>query len=356
VARAAGARRGDAVVRERLLAPLGMAETRMRGAELASGAAAANLARPHDLVADTLRPLPDWTRRLVDGVAPAGAMYSTAADMTRWLRFLLAGGRLPDGRRLISEGAFAELFAPQALVPADEFYPSARLTRPAFTAYGLGWFLQDYRGEKVAYHTGSIDGTVALVGLLPARHVGMVVFANRDHAELRHALMLRLFDAHLPSPATPAGPRARWRRARWRPRRATGAPSCARSTTAPRAPAASPAPPTVHGRPTRVRRAPRPTTPALYARLAPRRCAIVRDEARRAGAPALAPSRGRPRAARRRRTSPPARARRSDGAHPGPPSRRAARRPPAHPHGGRPRVSTHGLTSPSRPAPHGRRN
>jgi hypothetical protein len=180
-----------------------MRETYTRGADLPPDAR--NVARPHDLVADTLRPLPPWTHRLVDGVAAAGSMYSSAADMTRWLRFVLAGGRLPDGRRLVSEAAFAELFTPQTLVPADEFYPTARLTRPAFTAYGLGWFLQDYRGEKVAYHTGSIDGTVAIVGLIPARRLGIVVFANRDHAELRHALMFRAFDAHLSG----AGARAR---------------------------------------------------------------------------------------------------------------------------------------------------
>lgn len=210
VARAAGTS-WDAVVRERLLAPLGMTETRTRGAELpaAAGHRAANVATPHDLVSDTLRPLPAWTQRLVDGVSPAGSMYSSAADMARWLRFLLAGGRLPpptpgdtSGRRLVSDAALAELFAPQSLVGAEEFYPTARLTRPNFTAYGLGWFLQDYRGEKVAFHTGSIDGTVALVGLLPARHLGIVVFANRDHAEVRHALMLRAFDASLDAPGT----------------------------------------------------------------------------------------------------------------------------------------------------------
>jgi CubicO group peptidase (beta-lactamase class C family) len=215
VARADGAPSWDAVVRARLLAPLGMSATRTRGSELPTdvprtcrgGLAACNVARPHDVVADTLRPLPGWTQRLVDGIAPAGSMYSSAAEMTRWLRFLLAGGHLPDGRRLVSEAGFAELFAPQTLVPAGEFYPTARLTRPAFTAYGLGWFLQDYRGEKVAYHTGSIDGTVAIVGLLSARRVGIVVFANRDHAELRHALMLRAFDAHLDARAggVPAG-------------------------------------------------------------------------------------------------------------------------------------------------------
>jgi hypothetical protein len=43
-------------------------------------------------------------------------------------------------------------------------------------------------------HTGSIDGMSALVGLLPDRPVGIYVLANLDHAELRHALMYRLFD------------------------------------------------------------------------------------------------------------------------------------------------------------------
>ncbi len=49
-------------------------------------------------------------------------------------------------------------------------------------------------------HTGSIDGMVAIVGLLPAHDVGVVVLANRDHAELRHAIMWRVFDAYLGVP------------------------------------------------------------------------------------------------------------------------------------------------------------
>lgn len=209
---AAGGAPWDALVRTRLLEPLGMRETRTRGADVAG---LADVARPHDLVRDTLRPLPDWSRRLVDGIPPAGAMYSSVSDMTRWIRFLLDSARTPADapggrRRLISDTAFAALFAPQTLVSAGEFYPTARLTRPAFMAYGFGWFLQDYAGEKVAYHTGSIDGTVALVGLVPARRLGVVVFANRDHAELRHALLWRVVDAHLRDARSAAIPARDW--------------------------------------------------------------------------------------------------------------------------------------------------
>jgi hypothetical protein len=123
-------------------------------------------------------------------------MYSNVEDMARWIRFLLRDGRLGDSS-LVAPATVAELFRPQTIIPTSSFYPTARHTQPHFTAYGLGWFLQDYRGEFVAMHTGSIDGYVAIVGLLPERDVGVVVFANRDHAELRHAIMWRVFDAYL---------------------------------------------------------------------------------------------------------------------------------------------------------------
>ena len=182
----------DALVRDRILSPLGMTSTVTQGRFLPPGA---DVALPHDLVHDTLQVIPG-VGSLVDGIAPAGAMYSNVEDMARWLRFLLAGGRLGDSA-LVAPGTFAEFFQPQTIIPTASFYPTARRTHPHFTAYGMGWFLQDYRGEFVAFHTGSIDGYVAIVGLLPERDVGVVVFANRDHAELRHAVMWKVFDAYL---------------------------------------------------------------------------------------------------------------------------------------------------------------
>jgi hypothetical protein len=68
------------------------------------------------------------------------------------------------------------------------------LARPHGFSYGLGWFIQDYQGEVVWMHTGSIDGMSAIIGLLPDRRTGVYVLANTDHAELRHALMYEAFD------------------------------------------------------------------------------------------------------------------------------------------------------------------
>jgi hypothetical protein len=52
----------------------------------------------------------------------------------------------------------------------------------------------------VNFHTGSIDGMVAIIGLIPDERLGVYVLANLDHAEVRHALMYRVFDAYLGSP------------------------------------------------------------------------------------------------------------------------------------------------------------
>ena len=152
-----------------------------------------NIAFAHDYVNDTLRVIPRYG---TDNIGPAGAMYSSVSDMAIWMRFLLDSARL-GGKRLLSARGYADLFAPHILVDEKEFYPTAKLTHPRFQAYGQGWFLEDYRGEFVAFHTGSIDGMTAIVGLIPERRLGVVIFANRDHAELRHALMYTVFDRYL---------------------------------------------------------------------------------------------------------------------------------------------------------------
>jgi CubicO group peptidase (beta-lactamase class C family) len=194
-ARAAGGKTTwQALLRSRIYEPLGMSESYPDERELrASGVT--DVTAPHGIINDSVRRLP-ITSALVDPIAPAGAMFSSATDMAKWLRFLLDSGQV-GGRRLVSQRNFQQLFTPQQVVPPREFYPTARLTRPHFQAYGLGWFLEDYRGEFVAFHTGSIDGRSALVGLLPDRRLGVAIFTNLDHSELRHALMYTVFDRYL---------------------------------------------------------------------------------------------------------------------------------------------------------------
>jgi len=187
VIEAAGGRPWDQMMRTRIFEPLGMRATLATASTLSKQP---NVAMPHDVVDGTLRVIENAS---VDGVAPAGSVWSNVEDMSKWMRMLLDGGRV-NGRVLLEPDTVAELFRPQAMVTRQAFYPTARLTKPHWTTYGLGWFQQDYSGRAVDFHTGSIDGMVAIHGLMRDERLGVFVLANRDHAELRHALMLNVFD------------------------------------------------------------------------------------------------------------------------------------------------------------------
>ena len=180
-------------VETRIFEPLGMSRT---VATLAGTTGKSNVASPHFKVAGVPRVI---TNAAVDPVAPAGSIWSSVVDMAKWAAFMLDSGRV-DGRPLLKPATWAELFKPQTMVPSRDFYPSQQLTKPHWMTYGLGWFQQDYRGHMIQFHTGSIDGMVAIIGLIPDEHVGVYVLANLDHVEARHALMFRAFDTWLGTP------------------------------------------------------------------------------------------------------------------------------------------------------------
>jgi CubicO group peptidase (beta-lactamase class C family) len=204
IAATTGGATWQALMRNRIYQPLGMTESYPDAREM-QAAGVTDVTSPHGIFRDTVRVLP-VAAPIVDPIAPAGAMFSSVTDEAKWLRFLLDSARV-GGKRLVSARGFAQLFTSQQMVPPGEFYPTARLTHPHFVGYGMGWFLEDYRGEYVAFHTGSIDGRSAIVGLIPDRRLGVAIFTNLDHSELRHALMYTVFDRYL---GPPAGARHDW--------------------------------------------------------------------------------------------------------------------------------------------------
>src|SRR5262249_31797763 len=48
-----------------------------------------------------------------------------------------------------------------------------------FLAYGLGWFLFDRAGRKIAEHSGGIDGFITEEILVPEEKLGVIVLSNR---------------------------------------------------------------------------------------------------------------------------------------------------------------------------------
>jgi hypothetical protein len=118
--------------------------------------------------------------------------------MTRWVRFQLDSARV-GGKRMVSTAAFVETHTPHVVIRRDS---TAREANPFthFASYGLGWFLNDYRGRELVFHGGNLDGMSALVAMMPGENIGMVVLTNLDGSTLPTVLVRRAFDALLGAP------------------------------------------------------------------------------------------------------------------------------------------------------------
>jgi CubicO group peptidase (beta-lactamase class C family) len=158
VARVSGMTFQEFVTR-RIFAPLGMSDSLFTGPELAKRP---NVTGAHLIEQGVARETqPYWSPE------PLGAagVQSSVADMAQWLRMLLAKGTL-DGKTVVKSDTIAEVLKPQMLL-ASIGYPAARQANPHFYAYGLGWFLQDYKGRLLAMHTGSLYGANAIAAIVP---------------------------------------------------------------------------------------------------------------------------------------------------------------------------------------------
>lgn len=174
-------------VAERIFTPLGMKNT---FSNYALSQNYANRSKAHYEVDGKIIVIPE---SVADTIAPAGAVWSTAGDIGKWVNFMLGNTTVGD-KQLLKPATLKEILKPQAMVSAGGFYPTTALTKPHWTTYGLGWFQQDYRGEMIDFHTGSLAGRTAIIGMMPDKNVGVYIFGNLDHAELRHALMFKVFD------------------------------------------------------------------------------------------------------------------------------------------------------------------
>lgn len=112
----------------------------------------------------------DGNARLLHGIAGHAGVFSTASDLSRFCRMLLAGGQL-GGRRYLKEATVRAMFAPHVI---------GESTR------GLGWDISSpYSRTLGAYfpmgsvgHTG-FTGTA--IWMDPATGVYMILLTNRVH-------------------------------------------------------------------------------------------------------------------------------------------------------------------------------
>ena len=99
------------------------------------------------------RAIPDWQLGVL---ASAGALYSTAADLARFLQACLTPAATP------LEPAIRATLTPRRAIPGGEI--------------GLAW--HHARGGRVIWHNGMTGGFSAMIAFDPARALGVAALAN----------------------------------------------------------------------------------------------------------------------------------------------------------------------------------
>ena len=186
----------DEFTRSRLFAPLGMTESDTSAAE---AQASPDHATPHEQGPDgTVKAIP-W--RNIDSVGPAGSINSSARDMAKWIAFQLGDGTY-QGKQLISPANMREMHSAQMVISLDGEIPKVFFPDSTQLSYGLGWFVQDYRGHQLIIHAGDIDGFATMVVLIPEIHSGYFAVTNLGSL-YRQVLSYQIADRllHLPDAA-----------------------------------------------------------------------------------------------------------------------------------------------------------
>lgn len=157
-------------VEKRLFAPLGM-DTATYGREGLEGSG--NWARPHIRVQNRLQPV--TAKETYYRVAPAAGVNASPRDLGQWL--LAQMGGFPDAlpRELLDE-----LHAPIVETPGEIRGTGWRRQRLNAAAYGLGWRIMDYAGERLVFHAGAVQGYRAMLGFLPDHGFGFAVVWNSE--------------------------------------------------------------------------------------------------------------------------------------------------------------------------------
>jgi CubicO group peptidase (beta-lactamase class C family) len=123
----------------------------------------------------------------------AGGIYSSVADLSKWVIMQMNNGKYGDDKRLFSEAVHWQMWTPQTIIP---FGPSSYYNTH-FGAYGLGWGLSDVKGYKQVSHTGGIDGMVTQVTLLPELKLAIIVLTNQTSGAAFTAVTNQIKDSYL---------------------------------------------------------------------------------------------------------------------------------------------------------------
>ncbi|XPF93012.1 serine hydrolase [Colwellia sp. RE-S-Sl-9] len=139
----------------------------------------------------------------LEGFSSAGSVISTVNDMSLWLKTLLNLGKINSQKTtrfklLYTSNQAKKMWQPHTLRTVSE--AATEHDKTHFSAYGLGWFLNDFQGVKLVHHSGSMRGMMSKVALIPEKNVGVVILSNQQSSAALNAIYREVFETYLELP------------------------------------------------------------------------------------------------------------------------------------------------------------
>jgi CubicO group peptidase (beta-lactamase class C family) len=171
----------ETLVHERIFTPLGMNHSTTNFSDVRK---IDNKTQPH--VNRHYSGLLPMRVRMLDSVQPmdwydfgsqaAGGITSNVMDMAKWIGMFLGNGTY-QGKTIIKPETAAMMTHPTNLIQTLTGSMAALAAMSVdinFWTYGLGWFVFDYRGRKLVFHSGQVQGMVSLCGFMPQEKLGVL--------------------------------------------------------------------------------------------------------------------------------------------------------------------------------------
>lgn len=127
-------------------------------------------------------------------MCPAGSISMTSTQLAKWDALFLNKGKA-NGKQIISEEMCTQMFTPQMLLSDPIAAPLQGYLD--MCSYGLGFFVENYRGTKVVQHGGHIDGFIADQCFVPEKDFACSVLTNSENPYGARVIRYLLLDEAL---------------------------------------------------------------------------------------------------------------------------------------------------------------
>ena len=152
---------------EHILAPAGMESSSFLKQEIEASLAAPHVLKNSEGYGGYVSDVFPYHR----AHAPSSTLYTHAQDMCRYMLMHLNQGTAQDGCNALQPGSYDLMWKPSMATGWGQEHAHI----------GLGWFMGEYKGNRILSHSGWDTGFLSELILLPDEHLGISVMTNCDH-------------------------------------------------------------------------------------------------------------------------------------------------------------------------------